>query len=47
MTAEDIFRVKDSKPINEGETKEMPENVNNSQVPNFLQEVEAQMAKEV
>ena len=46
MTAEDILRVADSKPTYEGETKEMPENARDSQVPDFVQEAEAQMAKE-
>ena len=46
MTAEDILRVADSKPTYEGGTKEMPENARDSQVPDFVQEAEAQMAKE-
>lgn len=48
MTAEDILRVKDSKQTYEGGTKEMPENTRNDnvQVPDFVQEAEAQMAKE-
>ena len=46
MTAEDILRVRDSKQTYEGGTKEMPENVRDSQVPDFVQEAEAQMAKE-
>lgn len=45
MTAEDILRVADSKPTYEGGTK-MPENARGSQVPDFVQEAEAQMAKE-
>ena len=48
MTAEDILRVADNKPIYEGGTREMPENTRNEnvQVPDFVQEAEAQMAKE-
>ena len=48
MTAEDILRVADSKPTYEGGTREMPENTRNDnvQVPDFVQEAEAQMAKE-
>lgn len=48
MTAEDILRVADSKPTYEGGTREMPENTRNEnvQVPDFVQEAEAQMAKE-
>ena len=46
MTAEDILRVADSNPTHEGGTK-MPENArDNVQVPDFVQEAEAQMAKE-
>lgn len=45
MTAEDILCVADSKPTYEGGTK-MPENARDSQVPDFVQEAEAQMAKE-
>lgn len=45
MTAEDILRVADSKPTYGGGTK-MPENARDSQVPDFVQEAEAQMAKE-
>ena len=47
MTAEDILRVADSNPTYEGETK-MPENAvkDNVQVPDFVQEAEARMAKE-
>ena len=48
MTAEDILRVADSKPTYEGGTREMPENTRNEnvQVPDFVQEAEAQIAKE-
>ena len=47
MTAEDILRVADSNQSYEGGTK-MPENAvkDNVQVPDFVQEAEAQMAKE-
>ena len=47
MTAEDIFRVADSNQSYEGGRK-MPENAvkDNVQVPDFVQEAEAQMAKE-
>ena len=47
MTAEDILRVADSNQYYEGGTK-MPENAvkDNVQVPDFVQEAEAQMAKE-
>lgn len=46
MTAEDILRVADSNQTYEGGTK-MPENAReNTQVPDFVQEAEAQMEKE-
>mgnify|MGYP000945979957 CR=1 FL=1 len=47
MTAEDILHVADDHQTYEGETETMPENArNDAQVPDFVQEAEAQLAKE-
>lgn len=46
MTAEDILQVADTQKTYEGGTDTMPENVKDTQVPDFVQEAEKQMAKE-
>lgn len=46
MAAEDILRVAETTTTHEGGRNNMPDDVRNSQVPDFVQEAEAQMAKE-